>query len=150
MVRTPSGQFDSLTLTPVVSRFQVAGWSPGIVGKPLVENIASFLIMRGPFAYMGFAWQGCTNTSGSPVRHNYTPCISVASPRGWRIFLTSHLGRQFRRPPEVDVDHGVPLGLAKEVEPGVFVREWSKATAKMDCNVFRGEVRMKTMPEVDR
>lgn len=58
--------------------------------------------------------------------------------------------RKFRRPPEVDVDHGVPLGLAKEVEPGVFVREWSKATARMDCNAFKGEVRMKTKPEADR
>ena len=38
----------------------VAGWNPGIIGKPLIENIASFLIMRGPYAYMGFAWQGCT------------------------------------------------------------------------------------------
>ena len=66
-----------LTWGPVVSRFQVAGWSPGVVGKPLVENIASFLIMRGPFAYMGFAWQGCTNTSGSPVRRTHTPCVSV-------------------------------------------------------------------------
>lgn len=44
----------------------------------------------------------------------------------------------------------MPLGLAKEVEPGVFVREWSKATARMDCNAFKGEVRMKTKPEADR
>jgi hypothetical protein len=77
--------------------------------------------MRGDYAWMGFAWQGCTNATASGA---------VQSP--------------FRRPPELDAeDHGVPLGLCVEESPGVFVREWSKATARMDCNAFKGTITMK-------
>ena len=92
------------------------GWTPGVIDPAIIENVASFLIMRGDYAWMGFAWQGCANTTGSPFRP---------------------------LPAEVKVDHGVPLGLATEVAPGVFEREWSKATARMDCNTFKGSVVMK-------
>jgi len=92
------------------------GWAPGVIDKAIVENVASFLIMRGDYAWMGFSWQGCSNTTGSPFRP---------------------------LPDEVRVDHGVPLGLAQEVAPGVFEREWSKATARMDCNAFKGSIVMK-------
>ena len=37
------------------------------------------------------------------------------------------------RPPELDLDYGVPLGLCAETAPGVFSRNFSRSTVTMDC-----------------
>ena len=51
------------------------------------------------------------------------------------------------RPASWDVDYGEPLGLCKEVPgtPGVFRRQWSKATVEMDCGSFEGTITMEQM-----
>ena len=77
----------------------------------LAEHLASFLLMRGPYAWIGFAWVGCS--------------------------------QPYVRPKALDTDYGTPTSLCKETSPGVFEREWTKATVAMDCNKWQGEIRMK-------
>ena len=44
------------------------------------------------------------------------------------------------RPKALDTDYGTPAGDCKETAPGVFEREWTKASVKMDCNAWEGTV----------
>jgi hypothetical protein len=70
-------------------------------------------------AWMGFAWQGCTNS-------------------------TENRTELWERPAPLDgIDYGEPVGLCTEVEAGVFVREWTRSTTTMDCNRFIGIVTLK-------
>ena len=49
------------------------------------------------------------------------------------------------RPAELDADYGTPLGLCSESkqQPGMFVREWSKASVQLDCNTWEATIKMK-------
>ena len=51
----------------------------------------------------------------------------------------------YDRPNEFDVDYGTPNGLCAELagKPGVFSREWSKATVQHDCNTGKSSIVMK-------
>jgi len=52
--------------------------------------------------------------------------------------------RNYQFPEELNADYGVPVDkLCKETNPGVFEREWSKASVKMDCSTFAGSITMK-------
>ena len=49
-------------------------------------------------------------------------------------------------PPEFDLDYGEPIHkVCKETVPhsGVFTREWSKASVKMDCATWTPTITMK-------
>ena len=75
------------------------------------EDLAAFLIMRGPYAWLGYGWVGCIT--------------DYEFPDAW------------------NADYGLPLGNPTSPAPGVFTREWSKATATFDCNAWKGTVTMK-------
>jgi hypothetical protein len=75
------------------------------------EDLASFMLIRGPYAWIGYGWIGCS--------------------AHW----------EFRD--EFKMDYGVPSNTCVEVSSGVFQREFSKATAKMDCNAYAGSMTMK-------
>jgi hypothetical protein len=47
--------------------------------------------------------------------------------------------RSYSWSPLLDADFGVPLGQGQEVSPGVFTRQWSKVTVKLDCNSYTSE-----------
>ena len=89
-----------------------AGWPTPF---PL-QDLAMFLLARGEYSYLGYAWWGC----GPP--ENYT------------------------RPSFFDDDYGVPVGgvcAETGVGTGVFVRNYTKADVAMDCNTFTPEIRVK-------
>ena len=46
-------------------------------------------------------------------------------------------------PPELNLDYGEPTELCHETKPGVFQREWTKATIEMDCNSYTPTITMK-------
>ena len=79
-----------------------------------LQDLATFMLVRGPFAWLGYGWLGCGD-----------------DPRG----SCSH-GR-YVRPAELDADFGEPVGHCQETKPGsgVFRREWTKARVQMDCGV---------------
>jgi len=80
--------------------------------KTAVEQyLAMFLLVRGPYAWLGWAWSGC--------------------------------GGPWVRPPQLDVDYGAPTSDCKQTQPGIFTREYSKASITMDCPHFQATIKMK-------
>ena len=80
----------------------------------LKQDLANFLLIRGPFAWLGHGWKGCS--------------------------------QNYPFPPEFDLDYGEPIDpVCKETAPhsGVFTREWSKASVKMDCATWTPTITMK-------
>ena len=95
------------------------GFTQGKTKGPLPAfdtDLASFLLVRGPYAWLGYSWIGCNNGNTNPI--------------------------PYERPAGLDADYGVPLGLVAETAPGsgVFRREWSKATVTLDCNTFNATI----------
>ena len=77
-----------------------------------VADIAAFLLTRGPHAWLGHGWSGCSKV--------------------------------YEWPAELDADYGEPVDeICKETAPGVFTREWSKSTIKMDCSTWTPSITMK-------
>lgn len=86
------------------------------------RDVARFLLVRGPHAFLGTSWVGCEPDGGEESGgHNQT----------------------YVRPPAVDVDYGTPDGLCAEVRPGFFVRDFTKAAASHDCSTGKSEIVMK-------
>lgn len=79
------------------------------------QDLAAFLLTRGPYAWLGYGWTGCADAS-----------------------------HPFTRPASLDVDYGTPLDFCEETGTGtgVFTRHWSKATVSLDCNDFSANVTM--------
>ena len=106
---------DSTTQT----RSVMYAFSPGGCGgdpskfENFDADLTNFLLVRGDYAWLGHGWLGCS--------------------------------RNYVFPEALNVDYGEPLGLCHETasKSGVFVREWSKATVKMDCNTWTPTITMK-------
>jgi hypothetical protein len=72
------------------------------------EDIANFMLVRGPYAYIGTGWSGCGKVFEYPASfHTYG-------------------------------DMGAPAGLCAETAPGsgVFSRAYEGGTVQMDCATF--------------
>ena len=86
---------------------------------PFVEqDVAQFLLSRGKFAWLGFNWMGCVSEDQI----------------------------QYLRPSQMDVDYGTPEEeYCRETAPGsgIFTREWSRASVKIDCNTWKPTITMK-------
>jgi hypothetical protein len=94
---------------------------------PNVEvDVVSFMLVRGPYAWIGYAWLGCTSDS--------TPGHGGSS----RYTAPSEL-------PILQADYGTPTGPMKETGSGtgIFTRDWTKATVQMDCNTYTPSITMK-------
>ena len=103
--------------------------APGRVFDPLpafAQDLAAFLLIRGPYAYLGYNWNGCSFTSTPGGRNN----------QSWSF------------PDELDTDVGEPLGTCAETAPGsgVFERVWSRARVAFDCGAWVGTVTPTTPP----
>lgn len=86
-------------------------------------DLATFLAVRGAYAWIGHGWIGCVSGSNTPANET-----------------------QYMRPAAFDVDYGVPVGACHETAPksGIFTRSWSKAEVTVDCNSMKGEIKMHT------
>ena len=78
-----------------------------------MQHLASFLLIRGPYAWLGWSWLGCGNF---PFR-----------------------------PKELDIDYGIPLETCHPSanETGVYLREYTKSSIRVDCNKWEGTISMK-------
>jgi hypothetical protein len=84
------------------------------------QDVAQFLLTRGPFAWLGHNWMGC-------LADEFTPQL---------------------RPAELDVDYGVPLEdfcTETAAGSGVFTRSWSKVDVSLDCATFTATLDMKSV-----
>jgi hypothetical protein len=71
------------------------------------QDLAMFLLTRGPYAYFGYGWTGCIDSS-----------------------------HPFTRPSSLDIDYGEPQGYCSETSPGIWTREYSKYSVQIDCTTF--------------
>jgi len=92
----------------------------------LEQDMAFFLLARGPYAWLGWGVWGMTWPFNPEPAHGELPPLPQGVPR----------------PALLDHDFGSPVGLCKETTPGsnVFIREWTKTTIKLDCNTFKADL----------
>ena len=76
------------------------------------EDLANFLLVRGPYAWLGHGWLGCSHEYPFPPEFN------------------------------LDYGQPVGLCSETAPGTGVFRRRWTKANVEMDCNVFKGAIDM--------
>lgn len=77
------------------------------------EDFASFQLVRGPFAWIGYAWVGCLDAYPLPA----ALALEYGTPTG-------------------TCEETAPGS-------GVFTRDWTLSTATMDCNTYKGSVVLK-------
>lgn len=70
----------------------------------LEADLANFLLTRGPYAWLGHGWKGCSKS------YEFPPALNL------------------------DYGEPAGLCEETSPSSGVFRREWSKATIEMDCN----------------
>jgi hypothetical protein len=88
----------------------------------IVRDVATFLLVRGDFAWIGHGWIGCVNGATEPNATRYM------------------------RPAALDADYGEPVdGGCVETAAGshIFSRRYTKATITVDCNALEGRLDMK-------
>jgi len=82
------------------------------------HDLANFLLVRGPYGWLGHGWLGCSQ------KYIFPPELNV----------------------DYGVPSGLCAETANG--SGVFVREWSKATVQMDCNSWTPKIVMKTSTSI--
>ena len=105
--------------SPAQSRTMMYAFSPGgCHGNPSnltlpVHDIANFLLVRGPYAYLGHGWLGCSHSYEVPEQINW------------------------------DYGEPLGICEETDPGSGVFRREWTKATVQMNCNTWTPSINMK-------
>ena len=127
--------------SPAQTRAMAYGMSgqPATRSADLIQDLANFLLIRGPYSWLGWGWKGCSQHYYFPPEFNEVrtdfPFCDAGS--GILISLLSLLS--------CAQDYGEPSGLCKETSAGseVFTRDFSKATVQMDCKAWQGTITMK-------
>jgi hypothetical protein len=98
---------------PPQSRALLYGMSPGSCTGTnpehltmVDEDVANFLLVRGPYAYIGTGWSGCGKVFEYPAQFN------------------------------TDVGDALGRCAETAPNSGVFTREYTRATVQMDCSTF--------------
>lgn len=91
----------------------------------LHQDLAFFLLARGPYAFAGWGVWGMTWPFNPEPSHGQMPPL----PHGMLL------------PKEFYLDYGVPEeAVCSEKSPGLFTREWSSVSIELDCNTFRSKI----------
>ena len=93
--------------------------------NPTVD-VAYFLLTRGPYAWI----------AGGPM-------LGWRMSHWWTANKTRPINFRDLRQPEFDEDYGEPTCSCTQSAPGVFERDWTKASIQMDCNTLTGTITMK-------
>ena len=88
------------------------GGNPGNLTQ-FSQDLANFLLVRGPYAYLGHGWLGCS------LEYEYPAALNA------------------------DYGEPTGLCAETAPASGVFVRTWTKATVQMDCNTWTPTIDMK-------
>ena len=101
------------------------GLHPGNDTNPLPyvdQEVAGFLLMRGPYAWLGYGVWGMSWPAGSSFDFKNSTVL---------------------RPPQMDTDYGEPVAAyCKQVSSGVFSRTYTKAEITLDCNKWQATIKM--------
>lgn len=105
--------------SPAQTRTMMYAFAPGgCRGDPsnlinFEEDLANFLLVRGPYAYLGHGWLGCSRTYAYPDALN------------------------------ADYGEPLGLCAETSPGSGVFVREFTKSTVQMDCATYTPTITFK-------
>mmetsp|Transcript_894 Transcript_894/g.2044 ORF Transcript_894/g.2044 Transcript_894/m.2044 type:complete len:441 (-) Transcript_894:36-1358(-) len=101
--------------SPAQTRAMMYGFNTGDPASlpELKQDLANFLLVRGPYAWLGHGWKGCSR--------NY--------------FFPPELNEDYGEP------HGLCTETAPGSE--IFRREWSKASVEMDCTSWTPRITLK-------
>ena len=121
------------------------------------QNLASFLLARGDYAWLGTGCESHDDLSQDFVHGTFLTgrCgeSDIGCGPGGRLPYCGPDGRSpncttvsYLRPPALDLDYGIALGLCEEQsdKPGVFTRKYKNAEALLDCNQWQANITMKT------
>lgn len=101
-----------LSKLPLLHAFSIKGKGQFKELPSVMEDLASFLLTRGDYGWMGHAWGGCT------MDFAYPPVLN----------------EDFGEPQTIDCHE---IGSS-----AIFVRNWTKATVSVDCNTLSGNIEM--------
>jgi hypothetical protein len=96
-----------------------------------------FLLARGQYAYIGYAWQGCQCLATDS--YDASTCIGS---QNLTYELPELLERDYGEPVGVGGQHGHSRCAETSAGSGVFRREWTKAAVQMDCNTWTATIEM--------
>jgi len=111
----------SLNTSAVMFEFTNASHSP--VLPAFSQDLATFLLIRGDYAFLGYGWIGCTRDSVPGFGNNWS----------------------YPYPNELNYDYGTPLAPYYETIPntsGIFQRNYTKSTVQFNCNTWTGTITM--------
>jgi len=113
-------------------------WNPNGTLPWFEQDLATFLLVRGPFAWIGYTWSGCTDTAYPPgcnLDCNADDCKPCRFPK-------ARDSAPFTKPEGLGADYGEPVGYCKETADGsgVFRRQWTKADVELDCTTFTATI----------
>merc|ERR1712187_243564 len=114
----PDGPMNKLSMM-YQPRSNEANWTH--MPTPLTQDLAAFLLLRGPYAWIGYNWVGCV---GSPPLDRGKRPQDIEYPRAFAF------------------DYGTPWGTCKEtgVDTKVFTRKWTNAHVTLDCHDFTAKI----------
>ena len=106
------------SLCDVNSPAQTRAMAYGLSGSPekrnpdLLQDLVNFLLIRGPYSWLGWGWNGCSREYYFPPEFN------------------------------VDYGQPIGNHVCQETTPNseVFIRKYSKSTVMMDCKKWQGSV----------
>ena len=119
-----------------------------IYGGPSATNltaarlaIASFLVVRGPYAYMNadkatIEGRDLSNPHCEP-QHDVSWTVGCIVPKVPAMSCWADAMFQ--------LETGRPTGGCNEESPGVFSRRWTKGSAKVDCGAGTGMLNFKPL-----
>ena len=102
---------------PLMLRFSDDGG--GATAPQFEQDVAAFLLIRGPHAHLGFSWSGCSSEVG------HYGALTAAQ--------VELLNRDFGEPTDA---------RCAEVAPGVFQRRWEGAVVQLDTNANKANITM--------
>lgn len=111
------------------------------------EDLANFLLIRSPYAWIGHGWMGtgpCRGQCNANEDHTaytyYYPVRAVVQSASQCARVSADSDPMFWAAQDaLNDDYGEPLGICHEIGhngSGVFRREWSRASVQMDCNTY--------------
>jgi hypothetical protein len=93
----------------------------GTILSQLEQDLAFFLLVRGPYAFAGWGVWGMTWPFNAEPSHGALPPMPHGVPLPGAFFM----------------DYGEPVGICLETPSGIFTRQWSRASVQLDCNSFQ-------------
>ena len=109
---------------PILQSYSEA---PGRVFSPIpyfTQDLSTFLLIRGPFAWLGFNWNGCS----------YGP-----NPPGGRY------NQSWTFPDALNLDYGIPEStcLENSQNSNLFERNYTRAFVSFDCLTWIGSISLR-------